>query len=109
MPTPLSPLRKTCCVRIEHPDRLPTGKAAGQLRRAVDRGSGRGLGVAKPELGRATDAPRVKQPLAVAVHLAAIHIKAEDARALDEKWPSFLKERLECGEVEHREIGRAHV
>ena len=89
---------------IEDTDSLSARQPARQLRGSVDRGGRRRARLAVVELGRAPDAPRVKQPLAVAVHLAAIHIKAEDARALDEKWPSFLKERLECREVEHRGI-----
>src|SRR2546422_9931773 len=79
---------------------------ARQLRGSVDRGGRRRARLAVVERGRAPDAPRVKQPLAVAVHLAAIHVKTEDARALDEKGPPFLKERLECRELQPGELQR---
>src|SRR5205814_9675501 len=83
---------------IEDTDGLSAGQPARQLRGSIDRRGRRRARLAVVELGRAPDAPGVKQPLAVAVHLAAIHAEAEDARALDEKGPPFLDRKASCRE-----------
>src|ERR1043166_2194639 len=79
---------------IEDTDGLSARQPARQLPGPIDRGGRRRARLAVVELGRATDAPRVEQSLAVAVHLAAIHAEAENPRALHEKRPPFLKERI---------------
>src|SRR5947208_7645738 len=87
---------------IEDTDGLSARQPARQLRGSVDRGGRRRARLAVVELGRAADAPRVKQPLAVAVHLTAIHVKTEDALARDAKAPPFLKETPASPEVDVR-------
>jgi len=89
---------------VQHADCLAAGKAAGELRGAVDRRRHGGARVAViGELRRPTDAPRVEQTLtrSAVVHGAAIHVEPKDPRALNEEWPPFLEECLEDAEVQH--------
>src|SRR5205807_5187385 len=73
------------------------------------RGCGRArVAVQAAELWTAADAPRIEQPLPVAVHGAAIHVEAKDPRPLDEERPPLLEERLERRKVEHAGV-RLHL
>src|SRR5207247_4117862 len=86
---------------VEYTDRLPTGQPAGQLRCAGDRGGDRRLGIAAAELRGPPDAARVEQALTVAVHLAAVHIEAEDPCTRNEEGTALLEEGLDGREVEN--------
>ena len=55
------------------------------------------------ELRRAADAPRVEEAGAAAI--VAVHVEAEDPRALDEEGPPLREERLEGAEIDDRGIG----
>ena len=84
---------------------LTARQPAGQLAREVDRGSNGRASVIRRELRRPPDTTRVEQPLTVAVHLAAVHVEAEDPCARDEEGTALLEEGLEGREVEDGGVG----
>src|SRR5207237_9790583 len=59
-----------------------------------------GVTVQPAELRVATNAPRIEQPFAAAVHDVAVHAEVENAGAFDEEWTAFLEERLEGRQVD---------